>query len=115
MIDFSDKQYDDFLNIGYKSPIEKIVQDISNEMIQKEEQCLMETVRKVGFVVDKEELYKALKYDREQYEQGYNYMCKKHKQMIDFLRTRCVEGAEELFDNHQFSLLKIVPNIESEV
>ena len=32
---------------------------------------VMKAVQKVGVTVDKEELLKALKYDREQYEKGY--------------------------------------------
>lgn len=115
MIEFTKEDYEKYMNIGYESPIQKITSELRTEMEQKEEQCLIKTVQDVGFVVDKEELYKALKYDREQYEQGYNDMYKKYRDMLNFLRTRCVSGAEELFDNHQFSLLNIVPNYENGV
>lgn len=56
---------------NYESPIEKIVQQIADEVRQKEEETLMITVsEKVGFKVDKDELIKALQYDRKQYEKG---------------------------------------------
>lgn len=52
----------------YESPIEKIVKDIQ----KADEDHLMFTVESsIGYAVDKEELIKALQYDRKQYEKGY--------------------------------------------
>lgn len=55
---------------GYESPIKRVVQEVSQELIQKENQYLMDCVRKVGFEIDEKELAKALEYDRQQYEKG---------------------------------------------
>lgn len=51
----------------YESPITQYITDIQTKM----EDQLMETLFGLGFDVDKEELMKALKYDREQYQKGY--------------------------------------------
>ena len=56
----------------YESPIEKIVQHIQENLIKQEEDHLMAQITEtVGYQINKEELIKALKYDREQYEKGY--------------------------------------------
>lgn len=49
-------------------PIMKIFQ---TQMELQMEGEIMKAVRKVGVTVDKEELLKALKYDRQQYDKGY--------------------------------------------
>lgn len=60
---------------GYQSPINMGLGEITNkickELIDKEEQVLVEYVQSIGFDIDRDELYKALKYDRDQYNQGY--------------------------------------------
>ncbi len=55
----------------YKSPIEKIYGELQTQMVQEDEKMVMKAVRKVGINVDKGELIKALQYDRNQYEKGY--------------------------------------------
>lgn len=55
----------------YKSPINLVVQDIETQMVQKEEQTILDSIRKCDVVVDKEELIKAINYDRNQYSKGY--------------------------------------------
>lgn len=52
---------------GYQSPIQQIVDDMSLKM----ENNVYTAVQNVGIYVDKEELIKALSYDRGQYEKGY--------------------------------------------
>jgi hypothetical protein len=55
----------------YENPITQIVGDITEQIEQYQENQLMLTLnQKMGFSVDKEELIKALKYDRKQYEKG---------------------------------------------
>ena len=44
---------------------------METQLIQKQEQAIMETVNRYDVAVDKEELFKALKYDRDQYNKGY--------------------------------------------
>lgn len=53
--------------MSYESPIQLMVQQIE---MQKDEQ-MMKAIQKVGINVDKEELAKALTYDRNQYDKGY--------------------------------------------
>ena len=55
----------------YKSPIEKIYGELQTQMVQEDEKMVMKAIRKVGVNVDKEELIKALQYDRNQYTRGY--------------------------------------------
>lgn len=51
----------------YKSPIEIITEQIRVE----QEDGVMRAVLRAGFNVDKPELQRALQYDREQYEKGF--------------------------------------------
>ena len=56
----------------YESPITRITEDIMKDIEKREEDYLIELVHKVGFDIDKEELAKALRYDRDQYEKGFD-------------------------------------------
>ena len=57
----------------YESPIEKIYGDIQSQIIKQDEEHMMYAVNQaIGYTVDKEELIKALQYDREQYTKGYS-------------------------------------------
>ena len=47
------------------------IEIIQTQIQMKMEDEIMKAVQNVGIQVDKEELLKALKYDREQYEKGY--------------------------------------------
>ena len=51
----------------YESPINIIIQKLCTKL---ESDCI-KSVQSYGFDVDKEELAKALNYDRKQYEKGY--------------------------------------------
>lgn len=51
----------------YNSPIEAIFDDIKTNI----EGYVVNSVQRVGICVDKNELVKALEYDRGQYEKGY--------------------------------------------
>lgn len=55
----------------YESPITLLVQNMESQLYQKKEQTVWEAVNALGVVVDKEELSKALKYDRDQYSKGH--------------------------------------------
>lgn len=57
---------------GYSSPI-NVTEQIVSSALQKREQAIYEAVINTGISVDidKEELIKALQYDRNQYERGY--------------------------------------------
>lgn len=56
----------------YNSPIELVVADVQHKIIESQENQVFQAVQKVGVNVDKEELIKALSYDRNQYQKGYN-------------------------------------------
>lgn len=56
----------------YKSPIELVVGNFQDMIIQQQENQTLQAIQKIGVNVDKEELLKALKYDRGQYSKGFN-------------------------------------------
>lgn len=56
--------------MSYKSPIE-IAYDWSNNVMKQTEDSVINAVYKIGVHVDKDELIKAMAYDREQYKAGY--------------------------------------------
>lgn len=62
----------------YKSPIEVIPEQINMQL----ENEIYKAVGNVGINVDREELLKALAYDRGQYEQGYRDALKEQPQWI---------------------------------
>lgn len=55
----------------YESPISIIYNQIESNLNEKIEKDIYEVIQKYGIIVDKEELSKALKYDRDQYKKGY--------------------------------------------
>ena len=55
----------------YKSPIETVMKEVFQKMNEDFENSVLKAVQKVGINVDKEELLKALIYDRGQYDKGY--------------------------------------------
>lgn len=48
-----------------------MVQDIESQIVQESDQIISDSVKLCGIDVDKNELIKALKYDRNQYSKGY--------------------------------------------
>ena len=67
---------------GYDSPIRMIV----GEMETKMEADTMSVIQRYGIDVDKEELIKALNYDREQYDKGFREGYNKgYEQAIEFV------------------------------
>ena len=54
----------------YKSPIQILQQEFEMSMNKCFEDETFKAIQKFGISVDKEELIKALKYDREQFEKG---------------------------------------------
>ena len=59
---------------GYQSPIELFttpIEMISNDCEAQSEKFVYEAIQKIGVNIDKDELIKALRYDRQQYEAGY--------------------------------------------
>lgn len=67
----------------YEAPI-KLMQ---RQLEIKEENGILQAVKEVGVVVDKEELIKALRYDRGQYDKGYSDGIKDFAEMLEDLST----------------------------
>lgn len=61
---------------GYQSPIELIMDDLEAKM---EGDCLL-AVQRYGFDINKEELIKALNYDRNQFAMGYEHAKREYQQ-----------------------------------
>ena len=56
----------------YESPINAIYHEITHKILEDSEEKIMLGVQQaVGYKVDKDELIKALRYDRNQYEKGF--------------------------------------------
>ena len=55
----------------YKSPIELLVTDIQNQIVKQQDEEIYKAVLHYVPNVDKEELIRALKYDRDQYAKGH--------------------------------------------
>ena len=95
MIDEMPKFYD------YESPIERIVKEVAETMQEQEENGLVVAVsEKVGYLVDKDEMIKALKYDRDQYNKGYDAGTSALVKVLEILKREDKENyiPQELFD-----------------
>lgn len=55
----------------YKGPIELIISEMHTKLVEEKERRILKGVQNIGINVDKDELIKALAYDRGQYEKGY--------------------------------------------
>lgn len=55
----------------YKSPIDVIVGEMQTQIVQDHENQILRAVQSVDVKVDKDELVKALQYDRDQFDRGY--------------------------------------------
>jgi flagellar biosynthesis regulator FlbT len=55
----------------YKSPIEVFFNDVRTRMIEEQDNKILKAVTDMGINVNKDELYKALQYDRDQYDKGF--------------------------------------------
>lgn len=62
-----DKCYQELADMNYQSPVEVIYQGFETKL----EGDIMEAIYSYGVDVDKDELIKALKYDRDQYRKGF--------------------------------------------
>lgn len=68
--------------MSYKSPIDIVnngMQMVREQLNNQEEETILKAVVRVGINVDKDELIKALHYDRNQYQKGYEDACSKFK------------------------------------
>lgn len=58
--------------MSYKSPIEIIAEEMQIEKTKQLEGDIYKAIQRYGINVDKDELIKALNYDRQQYEKGFS-------------------------------------------
>lgn len=56
----------------YESPVKLIVDQMYTQFLREQEDNVYKAVQQYGINVDKEELIRALQYDRQQYEKGYS-------------------------------------------
>lgn len=77
----------------YESPIEIIQRDIANGIQIKMENDICNAICSYGINVNREELIKALAYDRQQYEKGFQDARTKLKPMCKYL-TKCMSHPE---------------------
>lgn len=107
--DFSDrtkKQFASFEDLpkfdlgGYNSPITMFV----DQMRVQQEGEVFKAVQHVGVTVDKDELLKALAYDREQYEKGYRDAQSKLKPMCKYF-TKCMSHPDISREYHDWCIL----------
>ena len=59
------------MRVMYKSPIELIVSEWYKQLVEQQNNDIYKAVINTGVVVDKDELLKALQYDRSQYDKGF--------------------------------------------
>jgi len=83
--------------------------EIYEQQIQHIDDCIFQTVQKVGVDVNKDELLKALKYDRDQYNEGYKVGYSSG--MEDF-----AEALDSIcwYNSHGPFLMNLAERIESE-
>ncbi len=74
----------------YESPIDVFVTQLTTKRREFEEKRILEAVQGVGVNINKHELEKALRYDREQYRKGY----------VDGIKEFAVKVAIELAANY---------------
>lgn len=55
----------------YESPIRLLTQQLETHMREQHDKQIFEAIQKFGVDVDRDELIKALAYDRDQYDKGY--------------------------------------------
>jgi hypothetical protein len=55
----------------YESPIQLIMNDMYKQIQVEQENTVYKAIQSIGVNVDKDELIKALNYDRKQYQKGY--------------------------------------------
>lgn len=86
----------------YESPIEIIYQDIYHRINVDLEDNVYKAVINCGIQVDKEELIKALKYDREQYDKGRRSGV---REFVEYLKRH--SGAYDFENYHYFEAVDI--------
>ena len=86
----------------YESPIELIISDMQHKVRQEQDKQIYEAVQRVDVNVNKEELIKALNYDRQQYEKGYadgiKEFAERLKLKVDIDLCEAIECSDYLYN-----------------
>ena len=103
----------------YKPPIEIVMKEVLQKMDEDFENSVFKAIQKVGINVDKEQLLKALIYDRGQYDKGYEDAMNevKHPQPLEFeelhenmwvfdVKNKCCIYIEELTVDNQMMIIR---------
>ena len=96
-------------DIMYESPVTILFGEMKT---QYEDECF-KTVQSYGFDVNKEELTKALQYDREQYSKGYeDGYIRGIEELAERLRLKCLDNIYHEVWLH--TILKIASELKGE-
>lgn len=82
----------------YRSPITITIDNAESKFIETIEDMTLKEICKLNLNVDKEELMKALAYDRNQYLEGYNYAKNVFKRMIKEELEDLIETIESIIE-----------------
>ena len=83
----------------YESPISMATDEIISKFRKEEETFVLDSIFKLGLTVDKDELIKALQYDRDQYTEGFEAgKAIGHNKTIDAL----AEMSVKLYDRNEY-------------
>ena len=92
--------------MNWEPPV-TIVQEISSQIASDTDDYIMSEIYKTGVTVNKEELIKAMNYDRDQYNKGY---CDGFNTAVEMEWT-----SAELLEEHIAKLNEILKNLKGDV
>ena len=88
----------------YESPIVTYMQEMHNQIMDERENAITAKISEsIGVDVDKDELIKALQYDRQQYDKGYADAKAKYESMINEMSEEVWAEIEDLNILNDFS------------
>ena len=88
------------INFGYQSPISQIYKDVEYKFKEDMENKTIEAVHHFGISVDKEELIKALQYDRNQYDKGYSDGRASMVEELEKIKAEIDESSFETYEKY---------------
>ena len=91
----------------YKSPIDVFITNIQTQLLEQQENQIYQAIQKCGVNVDEVELIKALNYDRNQYQKGYN-------DAVENFTNELLEKFEEHY-KHSPTVMKTIKKVIKEV
>ena len=92
--------------MNWESPI-TITQEIASQIARDTDNYIMSEIHKTGVTVNKEELIKAIKYDRDQYNKGYR------DGFRNAVKTEC--ALVDLLEEHIAKLNEILKKLKGDV